>query len=272
MRKSGLHKQISSIFDGVPVPSNGALSEDTEATEELTGLQAQDAADPNVQQETLLQASGSASVQQSTADSSGRECDPIPVVQIGRPMPLSKSKAVSKSGMKPGFSKQIKKTIFGAHSSLDPRQKKAGVLVGILSLVFGVVLFVSLGGVGKTQAVVADDTSSDQTTQSQAAKKTAQNWKSPESLPQDLRNATSPVSKSPVSKPGTEQQSGTETANSDQWVVKGIVFSKNKPSAIINNQIFSEGEVFNGITITKITKETVEFEANEKRWTQTVQR
>lgn len=266
MRKSGLHKQISSIFDGVPLPSNGSFLEDAEASNELTGPAMQDAPEPGDRQETLPQTSGSASLKRLTADSSESDCDSVPVVQVGRPMPLSKSKAVSKSGMGPGLSTQIKKAIFGAHSSLDPRQKKAGMLVGILSLVFGVMMFVSLGGVGKTQAKAANATSGDQMTQAQTTKKAAREWKRPEPLPHDLRNATSPV----IMHSDTPQAG--QTAGNGTLIVKGIVFSKNKPSAIINNQIMSEGQIFNGVTIIKITKESVEFEANEKRWTQFVQR
>jgi hypothetical protein len=266
MRKSGLHKQISSIFDGVPVPPNSALSEEAEVLEELMEPAALNAPEADVTQETLPKTSGSSLVKRLTADPSEPECNPLPAVQVGRPMPTSKPIKVSKSAMKPGFSKQIKKAVFGAHSSLDPRQKKAGVLVGILSLVFGVVLFVSLGGVGKTQAMAADGTNADQATQVQAAKKTAQEWKRPEALPQDLRNATSP------SMMRSDNNPTDLTTEAGGLIVKGIVFSKNKPSAIINNQILSEGQTFDGVTIVKINKESVEFEAHEKRWTQTVQR
>jgi hypothetical protein len=266
MRKSGLHKQISSIFDGVPVPSNGALSEDTEVLEELMEPAALDVSEADATQETPPQTSGSSLVKRLTADPSECECDPLPVVQVGRPMPTSKPEIVAKSSMVPSFSKQIKKAVFGAHSQLDARQKKTGVLVGILSIVFGVVLFVSLGGVGQTQATAANAADSDSATSTQVTKKTAQEWQRPEPLPQSLRNATSPV----VMHSGTTQ-TGATTENG-ALTVKGIVFSKNKPSAIINNEILSEGQTFNGITITKITKETVEFETNEKRWTQTVQR
>ena len=264
MRKSGLHKQISSIFDGVPVPTNSALLEDAEVLEELMEPATLDAPETDTRQETLPQTSGSSLVKRLTANPSECECDPIPVVQVGRPMPLSKSKTVSRSGIKPGFSTQIKKAISGSHSSLDPHQKKMGVLVGILSIAFGVVMFITLGGVGKTQAVAADATSGNQTIQ--MPKKTAEEWKRPDPLPQDLRNATAPA----VTHSGTEQAEPTSEAQT--LIVKGIVFSKNKPSAIINNQILSEGQTFDGVKIIKITKETVEFEANEKRWTQFVQR
>ena len=266
MRKSGLHKQISSIFDGVPMPTDSALSEDAGVLEELMEPAALVAPEPDARQETLPQTSVSAVVQRLTANASEYESDPVPVVQVGRPMPLCKSKSVSKSGTKPGLSIKIKKAISKSHSSLDPRQKKAGMLVGILSLVFGVVLFVTLGGVGKTQATAADATSGTQTNQIQMTKKTAQEWKRPEPLPQDLRNATSPA----MINSGTAQ--ANQTTETRELIVKGIVFSKNKPSAIINNRILSEGQTFDGVTIIKITKESVEFEANEKRWTQFVQR
>jgi len=267
MRKSGLHKQISSIFDGVPTPLNSTLTEESEPSDELVGPRVQDAAKQEPRQETLPQPSGPSLVQRMTADGSDAlESDPIPVLQVGRPMPLSKSKVISKSTMGPGLSTRIKKMVFGSHSSLDPHQKKAATLVGILSLVFGVVMFVSLGGVGKTHPADADTASGDHPTQSRATKKTAQQWKSPNPLPQNLRNATSPK----VIRSGAQQE-GT-SAETGALVVKGIVFSKNKPSAIINNQILSEGQSFRGIMIIKITKETVEFEANEKRWTQFVQR
>ena len=268
MRKSGLHKQISSIFDGVTVPQNSTLTEDAESSDKMTGLLTEDAPESDAQEVTAPQSSGPSLVQRMTADPSDMsECEPIPVVQIGRPMPLSKSKAMSKSAMGPGLITQVKKTLVRSQSSLDPRQKKAAALVGILSLVFGVVMFVSLGGVGGAQAAAAEAESGDPTTQSQTAKKIAQNWKNPNPLPQDFRNATTPIAKS-----ATKRQTGDSAENSGGLIVRGIVFSKNKPSAIINDQILAEGQSFNGIKLVKITKETVEFEANGERWTQTVQR
>ena len=264
MRKSGLHKQISSIFDGVPVPANSALSEEPEVLDELMEPAALNVSEATATQETAPQSSGPSLVQRMSGAS--LECDSVPIVQVGRPMPTSKPEIVAKSAMGPSFSKQIKKAVFGAHSRLDARQKKTGVLVGILSIVFAAVLFVSLGGVGQTQATAANAADSDSATSTQVTKKTAQEWQRPEPLPQSLRNATSPV----VMRSGTTQ--GETATENGALTVKGIVFSKNKPSAIINNEILSEGQTFDGITITKITKETVEFKTDEKRWTQTVQR
>jgi len=256
MRKSGLHKQISSIFDGVTVPQNGILPENAELSAESTEPAAQE-----TQQTPMPQTSGSSQGQQMVNDASGTAS--ISVLQVGRPMPLPKSEAISKSTMKPSLPTQLKKAISRSYSSLDPQQKKASVLVGILSVVFGVVMFVSLGGAKGPQTATANNTQGDQAAKSRT---TAKNWKTPNPLPQNMRNATSLA----IAHSATQQKDSA--AGDGSLVVRGIVFSKNKPSAIINNQILSEGQSFNGVKLVKITKETVEFEANGKRWTQPVQR
>ena len=263
MRKSGLHKQISSIFDGVSVQTNSAGPESTETSEESAASVTPQAASA----QSAAKDSDSSLVNGTTGNAIENENSPAPVVQIGRPMPTSKPKGISKPKASSVLLPKIKKAVFGTDTSLDPRQKKTGILVGILSIVFAVVMFVSLGGVGKTHAMAANNTNSEQTIQISKSKKTAEEWERPEALPQDLRNATAPVTARIEPKQADDSVETTEGL-----VVKGIVFSKNRPSAIINNQIYSEGETVNGVTIVKITKESVEFEANEKRWNQFVQR
>lgn len=260
MRKSGLHKEISSIFDGVDVPRNSLSQEETDPLADWTEPEVQGVSQTDEPQRTDG-SPGSALLKRMTAGPS--ESDPMPVVQVGRPTPLPKSKTAGKVVRKSHFTSQIEKTIFGSQrGSLDPRQKKTAALVGILSLVFAAVMFVSLGGVGKTQAAERETSGDTATTQGSAALATAKNWTGPAPLPKDLRNATAPVI----------LQTAPEETSTEQWTVKGILFSKTNPSAIINNEVLSEGQTFNGITIVKITKNTVEFEANGKRWAQTVQR
>ena len=54
-------------------------------------------------------------------------------------------------------------------------------------------------------------------------------------------------------------------------IVKGIVYSEDNPSAVIGSQIVHEGDEVSGATVVKINKDSVEFEMNDKRWTQKVQ-
>ncbi|MEN8126847.1 MAG: hypothetical protein ABFR90_03480 [Planctomycetota bacterium] len=261
MRKSGLHKQMSSVFDGVPVSRDNELPEDADASS--VPMQPQAQPDPVLASEQT----GSSLAKRMSADPS--ECVSEPAIQASRPMPLPKSSiAPVKTG--PSLTSQIRRTVFGSHA-LDAHQKKMATLVGVLCIVFAVVLFVSLGGVGKSQAMAAQNTTENQTALAQGTQKTVRDWKNPQPLPAGLRDAMITVSGQTVPAQNSSQNA-SQGSSFGTLVVKGIVFSQNKPSAIINNQILSEGESIDGIMIVKITKTGVEFEADEKRWTQSVQR
>ncbi len=55
-------------------------------------------------------------------------------------------------------------------------------------------------------------------------------------------------------------------------LVRGILYSKTKPSTVINDKrkIVYEGNTIEGVTIVKIHKDKVEFAKNDQRWTQKV--
>lgn len=268
MRKSGLHKQISSIFDGVPVPTSNNLHQDADSTSVLRPSDAENgqAAVSEQTTETAPVTAKSSLVKRLSADPS--ECASAPSIQVERPMPMPKS-AIAKCKSGPGVFAGLKKTLFGSSAkSLDPHQKKMAMMVGVLAAVFAVVMYISLGGVGKSTVNTKKD-NSEENGHSSATVIRPEDWKSPKPLSAELRNATSPVTQtSSVEPTGTEN---TDT-NPSELVVSGIVFSKNKPTAIINNQIFHEGETINGVRIVKITKEAVEFLDQENRWSQKVRR
>jgi len=259
------------------MPRNNALSEEAALSVE----QPQNTDTPNESQaaaparrtsgpsllQRLSNESPQCSVPPETTTEPAAPPKPATVVQVGRPMPMPKSKAMAKSSMKPSLSSKLKKAAFGApQGAMDPRQKKAAVMVGVLSVAFAGVLFMTFGGVGKTQAVAGKTEQNNTTSESQTPRKTAKDWQSPAPVPEDLRNATAPAAPK-ITSGQTAVQTGTGSL-----IVKGIVFSKQKPSAIVNDRILSEGDTVNGATIAKITKDTVEFEHNGTRWTQQVQR
>ncbi len=55
-------------------------------------------------------------------------------------------------------------------------------------------------------------------------------------------------------------------------LVRGILYSKTKPSVVIGDKrkIMYEGNTIHGVTIVKIHKDKVEFAKNDQRWTQKV--
>ena len=55
-------------------------------------------------------------------------------------------------------------------------------------------------------------------------------------------------------------------------VVKGIVYSKDKSSAVVGDQIVSAGDTVGDATIVKINPDSVEFTMGDKNWTQKVER
>jgi hypothetical protein len=54
--------------------------------------------------------------------------------------------------------------------------------------------------------------------------------------------------------------------------VTAILYSEDKPSAVIGNQIVHEGDIVQGLNVVKIYKNKVEFEKNGRRWTQSVEK
>ncbi len=63
----------------------------------------------------------------------------------------------------------------------------------------------------------------------------------------------------------------SSTATPVYRLVTAIIYSEDKPSAVIGNQIVHEGDTLRGINVVKIYKDKVEFEKNGKRWTQAVE-
>jgi hypothetical protein len=87
------------------------------------------------------------------------------------------------------------------------------------------------------------------------------NWEIPQPIPANLRN--------PMVF-GAASASGSGTAEGP--AVKGIVYSADKPSAIIGDRIVSVGDTVAGATIVKINSDSVDFAAGDKKWTQKVER
>jgi len=54
-------------------------------------------------------------------------------------------------------------------------------------------------------------------------------------------------------------------------LVTGILFSDDRPAAVVGSQVLYEGDIKQGVTVVKITKEKVHFEKNGRLWTQQVQ-
>jgi len=82
-------------------------------------------------------------------------------------------------------------------------------------------------------------------------------WQIPEPYPTNLRDP---------------MQFGSVTNYQGDLIVKGILYSEDRPSAVINNLIVHIGDEVDGAEIVKINEDSVEFERGSRRWSQQVQR
>jgi len=53
-------------------------------------------------------------------------------------------------------------------------------------------------------------------------------------------------------------------------MVTGIVFSQDRPSAVIGSQVLYEGDTTQGVTVVRIYRDKVQFEKDGAKWTQAV--
>jgi len=163
------------------------------------------------------------------------------------------------------FWQQIRNKLFKPKRGVSTTKQKATVVM--IPLLFIVLIFMLFrGGVFGTSAghteASAEDTASGVVT---AGAKTKIDWEIPEPYPTTLRD---PMRLVPVEIPQTEQ---TETGKTIELIVKGILYSEDNPSAVIGGRIVHEGDKIRGVSVIKISKDSVEFEVNGKRWTQKVQ-
>jgi hypothetical protein len=163
------------------------------------------------------------------------------------------------------FWKQIRNKLFKSKPGVSTTKQKATVVM--IPLLFIVLIFMLFrGGVFGTSAghteASAEDTAPGVVT---AGDNTKIDWEIPAPYPTKLRD---PMRLVPVEIPQTDQ---TETRKTIELIVKSILYSEDNPSAVIGGRILHEGNKIRGVSVIKISKDSVEFEMNGKRWTQKVQ-
>jgi len=240
--KSGLHKRISSIFDGVPV--NGK--------DNPGGLIAQ-------QTQPDLQVSRSSSKQN---DEQNQQ-------QTSRNLYKDAPEKTNKLNVKVG-----KKGRNFAHDLLDKlknkllpskpgvsrtRQIGSIVLIPILCVVL-VIVFVKVFGSGSPKKKVIKSGSS-------VIEKVGNSreviWQVPKPVSENMRD---PMRTNSYSYSGSKDPSSSGLFGPEgEIILMGIVHSTEKPLAIIGHQIVTEGEKIGDYTVVKISEHAVEIEKNGQR-------
>ena len=239
-RKAGLHKKISSIFDGVPVPRN-----DTAGT-----IPDQPQYAPS--RKSFAQ-TGSSSAHDRTADASKKSAEHFSPWQVKKLLTPP-----------PGVSARRQKTMVLLLPIL------AVILIFTISRIFRssqVKKPVKAPVISSVNNNVRPDQVEDNTVIDEAAKI---EWNRPASLPTTLPDPMYVKIAEP--EPSPEEVA----AQAAVFVVKSILHSKNRRSSIVGlkqankasifeEKIVHEGERFFDATVIKINADSVEFEKNGER-------
>jgi hypothetical protein len=243
--KAGLHKKISSIFDGVPIPGSAAGT--PAVSSDAAGLTGRGGGEPAVSGLASAEGvSGSLAVAMDTANAAP---------------PVS---ATPHRSAGPGRKGWLKSFGGGARGSRKPPVGKIA-MVTVLMIVFGLVLVMALR---QPSASKAGQTPANPEKDPAAAKKAAEipTWAMPEPYPAGLRD---PMVLVEAPKP-VEEETVIEVKKPDLFVIKGVVLGARGNTAIVGSEIVSVGDQVQGAKVTRIDRGEVEFEKDGQRWVQTV--
>ena len=101
-------------------------------------------------------------------------------------------------------------------------------------------------------------------------------WEIPEPMSAAMRDPTKLPSPEETQSetPDNTQEPGRNVATSGTQMtairIRGLVYSQDKPSIVVGNEILHVGDKINGVTIVRINKDSVEFERDGETWVQKV--
>jgi len=242
--KAGLHKEISSIFKGVPLkqdddtaPGSGADAPQP-PRRTFSKLPVLERQEPNAAEPKM----------------------PTPQTEPPRPEKSRPQEKPSGPSALQKVCERIKNKLLAQTKGVsNSRQKTMVVLVPIMAVVLIVVLFNVLRAPSANTAAKPSGFGPAGAFAASAASSNEINWQRPPAYPETLRD---PTQFGPAA---------TAQARLGSLTVRGIVYS-NDPSAVIGTRIVRTGDEISGAKVIKINQDSVEFEMNGERWTQKVQR
>jgi hypothetical protein len=249
--KPGLHKEISAIFGGVPIPKDdGSEKAVSERVPGRVGY-------------VPLRPAGSGP-QPPTGPESQAPVRPLqkPAPDRHRDHGAAPQNTGAAARRKTGARRKEK--LFTSRSGVSPARQKVTTVVFLILL--GAVVFLVLrpfvmSSWNPTTPPKANPAESQPITGADINI----HWQTPPVYSTDRRD---PMTYDPD---GVSGEESPESASSTQLIVRGIVCSEEQQYAIIGTQIVKEGETVLGAKIVQIREEGVEFEKNGETWTQKVE-
>jgi len=289
--KAGLQKKVSSVFKGVPVPqnNNSRQTPGTPAPEHAPNVTPKPApADKKTSGSSLISRlsqpedtpNDAGQSQTANAVQKPESANKMPQSSLANKIPQTKGSlkrtaqpsegAVLIEESNDGLWQQIKDKLFASKLGAGQAKQKAMVIMIPVLAIIMIFAFrqVLSKSPRKTKGTEADNTPI-------VSKKDTGHeidWVVPEPI--------KIVTMDPVQIPdesntqnenqSTEQNGTANTENQGVLIIKDIVYSKDKPSAVIGSRIVYIGDTVNGMTVIKIDQDSVEFEKDGERWEQNV--
>jgi hypothetical protein len=239
--KAGLHKEVSAIFNGVSLPKNdgaqrpSAVPAPVPPTQKLPVPSHMTPTKPKPEQLPLQSPPKAAPAKQPKADTAIKAAGQVPWQRT---------------------LEQIKNKLFATKPGVSTTKQR--MMVILAPVLFVVLIFVFIRAFSTPSRKITGPGTSGPV-KAAAGPDSKVDWQVPNPYPTTLRD---PMQFSSVT---------SQTATGG-LIVKGIVYSEDNPSAVIGGQIVHQGDKILDVAITKINENSVEFEANSKKWMQNVQR
>ena len=166
----------------------------------------------------------------------------------------------------PSLWQQINNKLFAPKTGVSPtRQKVMVISIPILAIVM---IFIFRQVLSKSPQKTKGAPAEDVAMAIKADPGHEIDWQIPEPLPATMRD---PTELSVESTPQPEEPIQPIQTPKTKIVHLGtIVYSNDKPSAIVNGRIVYTGEEVSGVTILRINRDSVEFEKDGERWVQKI--
>ena len=253
--KAGLHREVSVIFNGVSLPKDDGAQQSSATP--APRHQDYIAPKPPVPEPPARKPSAPSHM---TPTKPKLKQPPLQSPPKAAPAKQPKADTAIKAVGQAQWQRkleQIKNKLFAPKPGVSTTKQR--MMVILAPVLFVVLIFLFIRAFSTPSQKMTGPGTSGSVKAAAAGPDSKVDWQVPNPYPTTLRD--------PMQFGSTTSRTGT-----GGLIVKGIIYSEDNPSAVIGDQIVHQGDKILDVTITKINENSVEFEANSKKWMQNVQR
>ncbi len=192
-----------------------------------------------------------------------RDSNPYQLGQSSRADNTKEQFETNPSMQGPGLWQQIKGKLFKEEPGVNNTKQK--VMVILIPILFIIMIFMFRQVLSKAPQETEGSTNDDSSVTTAVRSDGEIDWRIPEPIPMQIRDPIKPGVRTAM--PNMWQ---TDSNNIEMLSVRGILYSQDKPSAVIGNKILHLNDKIDNATIVQIDRDFVVFEKDGRRWTKKV--